>query len=480
MKRILFVISFVLMMAIGANAQNNVTNTETKTNENKTTEEQTTEGKAKEGTLKEKASGFFKRLKEVVEEGGTRIVVGPGANQKSEPKVEDTTSIGNPMNLKIGIDVRDVPLAGSPGSTVYNRGIQEGVRQPVNSANRDATRFLDKAVEENNVERARKLLEAGASAYINYSMIDRKQYEIMDAMHQNNPKLIRFSQLLHYACAHSDSKMVDFLIERGASLDLCGDYYEAKRDSDWGYLAFQRCEWNSDHNLRFTPQDVAFSYKNTEVLKHIAKKYGKRPTVYGYANYIYGLISTEYNDNKHAEEIMSLLESGELMVGDGEVGTNALKEVINTPYFAIKRDRYSMKYLLVAVVDYIGRYHKSIGAAKQYKTEVDKLPVFEAKAKLLERMLHFLLDNGADVNVCDKDMSVLYIGVGDEISVRQSVLMTAVAYEDMLDIIRLLKRSGASTEIEYVQRGSVHKTTIEQAKMRDEYKELLLTGELWD
>jgi len=59
-------------------------------------------------------------------------------------------------------------------------------------------------------------------------------------------------------------------------------------------------------------------------------------------------------------------------------------------------------------------------------------------------------------------------------------MMTAVAYEDMLDIIRLLKRLGATTEIEYVQRGQVIKTTIEKAKMRDEYRELLLTGELWD
>ena len=58
--------------------------------------------------------------------------IGPGASQKSEPKV-DTTSIGNPMTLKLGINAHDVPLAGSPGSSVYNQGVQEGYRQPVNS-----------------------------------------------------------------------------------------------------------------------------------------------------------------------------------------------------------------------------------------------------------------------------------------------------------------------------------------------------------
>lgn len=482
MKRYFPILLCALVMTVGANAQNKGSNSEKTTTESEATESQATEGKASEGKFKEKASGFFKRIKEAVEEGGTKIIstaIGPGASQKSEPKV-DTTSIGNPMTLKLGINAHDVPLAGSPGSSVYNQGVQEGYRQPVNSQNRDATRFLEKAVEENNVERARKLLDAGASAYVNYSMIDNKQYEIMDAMHKNNPKLIRYSQLIHYACAHSDSKMVDFLIERGASLDLCGDYLELKRDPDWGYLAFQRCNWNNDHTLRFTPQDVAFAYHNTEVLKHITQKYGKRPTVFGFSNYIYELIKNEHNSNKNAEEILSLLQSGDLMVGDGEVGTNALKEIINTPCYSLYRDRVSKKYLLVAVIEFLGRYHKSIGDANRYQREVEKLPVFQEKVKVLEKLLYFLLDNGADVNVYDEELSILYIGVGDSVSIRQSAMMTAVAYEDMLDIIRLLKRLGATTDIEYVQRGQVIKTTIEKAKMRDEYRELLLTGELWD
>ena len=88
--------------------------------------------------------------------------------------------------------------------------------------NKDATRFLENAVRENNVTKATKFLEAGASAFISYEMIDKKQYEMIDVMHKDNPKLIRYSQLLHHACAKSDAEMIDFLIERGASLDLYG------------------------------------------------------------------------------------------------------------------------------------------------------------------------------------------------------------------------------------------------------------------
>ena len=161
-------------------------------------------------------------------------------------------------------------------------------------ANKDATRFLEKAVQENDVEKAEKLLKAGASAYVSYDMIKNKQYEMIDAMHKDNPKLIRYSQMLHYACATSDTTMIDFLIDRNASLDLCG-YCEAKGGRGYWGVDSERSKWNGDNRFANTPADVALMYSQWTNLYYIINKYHKYPTINGCTRFF--TLILKYNPN---------------------------------------------------------------------------------------------------------------------------------------------------------------------------------------
>lgn len=159
-----------------------------------------------------------------------------------------------------------------------------------------------KAVEEKNIDRIKKLLEMGATFYnierhlisayegSNYvkdyypilkKLIDWKNYELLDMLHASNNQAIRYSQAIHYAAAHSDSQMIDYLVEHGASLAMVGyAKYEYGKNPQWGanpqsnlWILDQKY-YNSDSELDGLPIDQAFKYGNSECYNHLKEKYG--------------------------------------------------------------------------------------------------------------------------------------------------------------------------------------------------------------
>jgi hypothetical protein len=361
----------------------------------------------------------------------------------------------NPLTLPIGIDIKDVPLAGSVGSAVYNKGIQEGVRK---GGDRDATRFLEDAVKNNDIERVRKLLASGASAYVSYDMIDNKQYEIMQLMHENNPLLIRFSQMIHYACANSDSQMVDFLVDHNASLDLCGNYWEKQYDANYGSTAFKRCNWNSDGNLYYTPLDCALRKGNVSLINYVIDKYGKRPTTTGVADYLYDLISADDVKNENVKSVIKMLPSLDQMLGG-----NALTQVFNKGVCWVRDGKYGYNYLLILALDKLGGY-KDMGK--------------NSKVEQFEQLFQIMMDNNADVKVFNDKCSILDIGIGSNITWFENAMSTSMKHSGMLDIIRILKAKGAPMTIKATQQGRVGNVPLEKIGIKDEYKEKILTGEL--
>lgn len=366
----------------------------------------------------------------------------------------------------LGIEWPDIPLKGNPGSNVYSRGIQSIARTKIKFGeypeNADATRFLEKAVKENNLENAAKFLKAGASAFISYEMIDNKQYEMIDLMYKDNPKLIRYSQLLHYACAKSDSTMIDFLIERKASLDLNG-YYLKYGDTSTpmrqGYNVM--CMWNRDPKYKYTPADVAFNWSWTN-LKYIIKKYHKYPTIYGFSQALAEFLMIEKANNPFLKNLYKVIN------GENDLCNNILenvdytiKDVINFGYHYLKQEEgdASSYYLMNEVVS-------KIAASRKANDNRDKEYI---------DLLTLMIDKGADVN-CEKDN-----GAGWR--VRKSNGITAGGYtnttpmyialtnKNMLDIVKLLRSKGASLTTTVNGRKV---SILKLPNVLDEYKEYFI------
>lgn len=406
-------------------------------------------------------------------------------NSSSEP-------IRNPVSLPLGIDTREVRLAGRPGSANYAQGIQEGVREKITSANADATRYLEKAVKEdpNNLEKIKKLLDAGASAYITYEMIDNKQYDLIDLMHKSNPKLIRFSQLLHHACSsvfEEDTTMVDFLIDRGASLDLCGYYWERVKDPNYGQLCFQLCQWNSDFRYQYTPQDVAWNINNIIGLyrpigRHIINKYGKYPTTLGIAYNFYCTIigASKIKKGEVFFDYLIAALKGEdnyfnegISQGNGDV-ENALTKMLNTeiPWIDMDGGTVNGNCRLFGYRDILTRTIELLGETRK-KGEKEK-------SEKLEEIVRLMIEKGAKVDNVERKMSVLYMS-GMNIfgaTYYNTPLLAAMKEPNMLDIIKLLKEKGAPMKIKFSQHGRTYEIPIKDGPIRDEYKEAILLGDI--
>jgi len=377
----------------------------------------------------------------------------------------------NPVSLPLGIDTREVPLAGSPGSYVYNKGIQAGVREKITSDNSDATRYLEKAVNEDpdNFERIRKLLAAGASAFVSYEMIDKKQYEIMDLMHKSNPRLIRFSQMLHYACANcKDTAMIDFLIERGASLDLCGNYLEKDHDPYRGETYFQLCQWNSDSKLYYTPQDVAYRYNNENIVAYIIRKYKKYPTMLGMADrFVYFL--TQMEGNSLFDWLITTLSGNNSdfnnLICQGKTNfENAMAEMLNTEIVRIQGSSVGYHDMLTSAIERLAKYRKT--GNKEY-------------AEKYEQIVRLMIEKGAKVDYTEKKSSLRVPGINIDNAVYYNTpLLAAMKEPNMLDIIKLLKAKGAPMKIKVSQHGRTYEIPIKDGPIRDEYKEAILLGEL--
>lgn len=301
--------------------------------------------------------------------------------------------------------------------------------------NKDATRFLEKAVQEDSVAKVEKLLKVGASAFVNYEMIDKKQYEIMDAMYRDNPKIIKYSQLLHYACAKSDTTMIDFLIQRGASLDLCG-FCEEKGGR--GYFGFdlERRDWNGDVDYKYTPADVALDYRQWDNLRHIALKYHKYPTIYGCGRDWYfmlkGMLPTE-----QAVKYRNAYLNGEYQYFWLNNVDYTIADAINFGFHQYEKSGDKMfpksYYPINAIVSKIAESRKQdANGGKEY---VD--------------MLNLMLEKGASVSV-ESDNGAYHryvqstIGMGYLQGYTNTTPMTiAVTNKNMMDIIQLLRSKGA-------------------------------------
>jgi len=381
----------------------------------------------------------------------------------SEPKL-------NPVSLPLGIDTREVRLAGSPGSATYNKGIQEGVREKITSANKDATRYLENAVREepDNLEKIKKLLDAGASAFVSYEMIDKKQYKLMDLMYKSNPKLIRFSQMLHYACWFGDTTMIDFLIERGASLDLCGNYYEIENDPNYGQTCFELCEWNSDKRLYYTPQDVALRYRRYKAVFHIIEKYGKYPTTLGTVDALYFELKNG-NTNYVLQILKDTTSFCEVVSQRKGYDEKSWTKMLNTEIPIIHQSGSSsgFKYrdILSFAIELLGKARR----------KGDK-----EKSEKLEEIVKLMIEKGAKVDYTERRMSIMYVpGLNvDGATYFNTPLLAAMKEPNMIDIIKLLKAKGAPMKIKVSQHGRTYEIPIKDGPIRDEYKEAIILGEI--
>ncbi len=390
----------------------------------------------------------------------------PSKKKKSKESSELSESIKDTKQKTfslfppLGIEWPEIPLSGSPGSEINNRGIQGLARTKVNRwgsfINEDATRFLEKAVNENNVDKAAKFLKAGASAFITYEMIDKKQYEMIDLMYRDNPKLIRYSQLLHYACAHSDTTMIDFLIAREASLDLCGYYINIDKLGDYSVM----CKWNSDYRYPQTPADNAMRTTKWGNLKHIINKYHKNPTVYGCARRLIFLL-----ESASVEIIRNFIFAREPYSFLKDVDNNkyTLSDVINIGFHQLQRagDKLAPKsyYAINTLVSRIAKIRaKDPNGGKEF---VD--------------VLNLLIDNGANVNIMTDNGAyvrrVQSVGINVMSYTNTTPMYIALTNKNMMDIVKLLRSKGASmTTIVNGKKVSI----LQLGDCLDEYKEYFM------
>lgn len=353
----------------------------------------------------------------------------------------------------LGIDNPFVPRKGEKNSK-FVRGPRTKTYKGEGRVfdNEDATRFLQKAVNENNVTNAEKFLKAGASAFISYEMIDKKQYEMIDVMHKDNPKLIRYSQLLHHACAKSDAEMIDFLIERGASLDLCGYHVEwdtrwaintlygeyGPRKNDGPYILTSKL-WNGDGNYRDTPADVALIYMRLDNLKHIKDKYHKYPSIYG--------LNRSLLNSIHKEKMIRLILSNEFQNDYIKPAGYNMADVINFGYHYVNFEhggsaaqRVISVYLINMIIQKIGEYRNSNNKEME---------------KEYMNFLNQILAEGVDVN-------------------KNVPLYVAMRHKNMMDIVKLLRSKGA--KMTAIRNGKT--VSLLELDIYDEYKEyFMLEGE---
>lgn len=326
--------------------------------------------------------------------------------------------------------------------------------------NRDATKFLEKAVKENNVVNVEKLLKAGASGFITYEMIDKKQYEIIDVMYKDNPRVVRYSQLLHYACANSDAKMIDFLIEREASLDLNG--YSVHYDGRWYNISYR---WNNDNKYVNTPADVALFYQKWNNLNHIISKYHKNPSIYGCGAFLIECIKTAKPDNKNLELVKGFIEGTD---GHFQFLNNVdftITDIFNFGCHSISNHQYG-KYGYVKSTFLINVVISKIAECRNAKNGVDKGFV---------DLLNLMIAKGASVNPQEDNSatwkSIRSVGINATDYVNTTPMYVALTNRNMLDIVKLLYSKGASL---MTTANGETVSMLKLPKVLDEYKEYFM------
>ena len=365
----------------------------------------------------------------------------------------------------LGIEKPDIPFLGSKGSRTYKEGKQGDVRTKVMEGtdypiNKEATRFLEKAVKENNVINAEKFLKAGASAFISYEMIDKKQYEMIDLMYKDNPKLIRYSQLLHYACAKSDTKMIDFLIERNASLDLYGYYLQYNKDAYYGEGGYELfCGWNKDGNFKNTPADAALYYRKWDNLNHIINKYHKYPTIYGCCIFLGLYLRGDKPDNDNLKFIRGFISGEDSRFQFMKSVDYKMADVLNFGYHHLHNREVESNYLMNDIV-------AKIAESRRVKDNRDK----EYLA-----IMNLMIDKGADVN-CQNDNGAFWrkaksVGINIYNYVNTTPIYVAMTNKNMMDVVKLLRSKGASLTTTVNGKTA---SILKLPKVLDEYKEYFM------
>lgn len=385
--------------------------------------------------------------------------------------------------LPLGIDIREIPTD--------SRGQYVSIR--TNERN-DATRFLEKTVKENpnDLERISKFLQAGGSAFITYEMIDNKQYDLIDLMYKSNNRLIRFSQWLHRAASYRiDTTMIDFLINRGASLDLCG--YYLYKGNDWGVpVAKVLLPWNKDNQYWYTPVDAALRWGGIEspALAHFEKKYNKYPTIPGWVRYVSNCIVKDSEEYNYIDYLLRALNNGLL----------ANKVIKTTPKKHKKKSvdiETNNKEIIDVTAKVLNGYdlqlrHHNTGSYKyefipQLPQAIRKLGEYRKKgnkdkSEKFFQLIKIMIEKGVDVNCHDECPSALAQQMGQGMLGSfglDSPMKAAMSYPNMLDVIKLLKQNGAKMVHFYVYKSQIESAPIQTASSTlEEYKELITLGEL--
>jgi len=316
----------------------------------------------------------------------------------------------------------------SSNFSLFSLGIQappKGYKGYVNSADavlngyNEATKFFVNNVNVGQTEKAIKFLNAGAAPYppsrdaekwIVYTIIKNKDYALLDAIHEKFPLMFKYSQALHYACVYSDSTMIDYLISKGADLNLNGLCLRDERQQGWGLkVAYP---WNADTRFRMLPADCASLY-NWKNLQYINRKYGANLSAHGISRAIYRFT-------------------------EGNVGDQFVKLLMSFPNFDPNVRASELTYF-------------SSDAWNDEDVILLEYMIRKGKKELAKQMIEM----GADVNASKGSNSGLVCP-----------LMTAVQTPNMQDIIELLLAKGAKTKMPFQYR-----TVNILDKARTEYKE---------
>ncbi len=176
---------------------------------------------------------------------------------------------------------------------------------------KEVTNFFIKYVNEKNTEKALLFLNNGAKPlpmrfgqkeWIVYTLIDQKNFQILDALYEKFPKMFRYSQAIHYACAKSDSTMIDYLMNHEASLDLNGGFTGGTYEKN--SFRRERYEWNKDERFVNSPCDCALLYGQFDNLNYIEKKYKRIPSTVGLTKAVFKFLYKD--DFKTVKYIINL------------------------------------------------------------------------------------------------------------------------------------------------------------------------------
>lgn len=204
---------------------------------------------------------------------------------KEGVKRSGTWEHGKPVNMKTSYPGDDwsVSHTNIPAPPHDYKGLEVGHTIGLSSIER----FFLQAVKNNETEKAIQFLKRGAvpklyrdgDIMVNplYHCIEHKNTVLMDAILAVEPLLAVYSQAIHFACAHSDSTMIDYLISKGANLELNG-YVSVHNEYYNKYLPIDA--WNGDCRYELSPMDVALASGNFANFDYLAKK-NMKPTSYG-------------------------------------------------------------------------------------------------------------------------------------------------------------------------------------------------------